>query len=280
VNSATKTQPQTVLILWTLLVVYAAARVLQVFPGKIALLAIVALHVLPPMAFAVIHGAVLYRLRGMVTFIAICLFVGSVFENLSIRTGFPFGHYYFTDLMGPKIFAVPILLGFAYVGMAYLSWTLGALILGDPETPLRGHRVVTLPLVASFIMVAWDLSMDPVWSAIMHAWFWRDGGAYFGVPVSNFLGWYLTVYVVYQCFALYLRGRARPVNPVAAELVAARSSVLRSICGRKPSCCHSNRRCFDGFGPCWRTVESEQHHRRIRIDLRLRHGHVRADRMG
>jgi hypothetical protein len=54
VNSATKTQPPTVLILWTLIVIYAAARVFQVFPGKIPLLAIVALHVLPAMAFAVI----------------------------------------------------------------------------------------------------------------------------------------------------------------------------------------------------------------------------------
>jgi hypothetical protein len=35
-------------------VIYAAARVFQVFPGKIPLLAIVALHVLPAMAFAVI----------------------------------------------------------------------------------------------------------------------------------------------------------------------------------------------------------------------------------
>ena len=149
------------------------------------------------------HGAMLYRLRGMVTFLAICLFVGNIFENLGMRTGFPIGHYYFTDVTGPKIFAVPILLGFAYVGMAYLSWTLGALILGGPGTPLNGARVVTLPLVASFIMVAWDLSTDPVlWSTIMHAWIWRDGGAYFGVPVSNFLGWYLTVYVIYQCFAL------------------------------------------------------------------------------
>jgi uncharacterized membrane protein len=212
VNSATKSQPQTVLILWTLIVIYAAARVLQVFPGKIPLLAIVALHVLAPMTFAVIHGAMLYRLRGMVTFIAICLFVGNIFENLGVRTGFPFRHYYFTDVMGPKIFAVPIFLGLAYVGMAYLSWTLGALILGGPGTPLCGHRVVTLPLVASFIVVAWDLSMDPVWSTIMHAWIWRDGGAYFGVPITNFLGWYLTVFVIYQCFALYLYARAIPVN--------------------------------------------------------------------
>jgi hypothetical protein len=27
-----------------------------------------------------------------------------------LRTGFPFGHYYFTDVMGPKIFQLPVLL--------------------------------------------------------------------------------------------------------------------------------------------------------------------------
>jgi len=41
-------------------------------------------------------------------------------SNLGVRTGFPFGHYSFTNLMGPKLFAVPILLGLAYVGMAYM----------------------------------------------------------------------------------------------------------------------------------------------------------------
>jgi putative membrane protein len=56
-------------------------------------------------------------------------------------------------------------------------------------------------------MVAWDLSQDPVWATVLHAWIFPGGGAYFGVPISNFLGWYLTVYVLYQSFALYLRER-------------------------------------------------------------------------
>jgi len=40
-------------------------------------------------------------------------------------------------------------------------------------------------------MTAWDLSMDPVWAEIYHAWVWRDGEAYYGVPISNFFGWLL-----------------------------------------------------------------------------------------
>jgi Carotenoid biosynthesis protein len=106
--------------------------------------------------------------------------------------------------MGPRLSVVPIMLGLGYVGMAYLSWSLGYLILG------RMH-VVMLPLAAALIMTAWDFSQDPVWATILHSWIWPRGGDYFGVPLSNFPGWYLTVYVIYQLFALY--PRRRPAGP-------------------------------------------------------------------
>src|SRR5262249_24639295 len=34
------------------------------------------------------------------------------------------------------------------------------------------------------------------------------GGGYFGVPLSNFLGWYLCVFTIYLAFALYLQHSA------------------------------------------------------------------------
>jgi uncharacterized membrane protein len=194
------------------MVIYAWSRFLQVIPSGIPMLAIVVLHVVPPALFALIHGAMFYRARGVLVFVGICLVVGNIFENLGVRTGFPFGHYFFTDVMGPKILVVPILLGLAYVGMAYLSWTLALLILKQTERPLFGSRAVTLPLVASASMVSWDLSMDSVWSTIVRAWIWRQGGIYFGVPLTNFLGWFVTGYVLYQLFALYLRERPAAEN--------------------------------------------------------------------
>jgi hypothetical protein len=101
--------------------------------------------------------------------------------------------------------------------MACLSWALARLILGGMRNPLEGSRVVILPMVAAFIMVAWDFSQDPLWSTVLHLWIWRQGGAYFGVPVSNFFGWYLTVYVSYQLFALYLRGRSTNRDPLPSS---------------------------------------------------------------
>ena len=65
------------LALWTLVVSYSAARILQAFAGRVPVLVIVALHVLPPALFALVHGSIRYRLRGIVAFIAICLIVGN-----------------------------------------------------------------------------------------------------------------------------------------------------------------------------------------------------------
>jgi putative membrane protein len=100
-----------------LLVIYAGGRVLQVFPTQVPTLLIVLLHVLPPAVFAFIHGRRVFGTRGIVVFMVLSLAVGGFFESLSLRSGFPFGHYYFTGVMGPRVFQLPILLAFAWVGV-------------------------------------------------------------------------------------------------------------------------------------------------------------------
>ncbi len=194
-----------------ILAAYAGARILEVFHNPVPRMLIVTLDVLSAMAFALVDGARYYSLRGILTFAAICAVIGNSIENIGVTTGFPFGRYYFVELMGPKLFHVPVLLGLAYIGMAYVSWTLACLILGGAPVPVIGRGVLGLPLVASFIMVAWDLAQDPVWATVLHGWIWRDGGPWFGVPISNYFGWYITVFVIYLLFALYLRHRPAPI---------------------------------------------------------------------
>lgn len=218
---------RTDLVLGMFLAVYACARILEVFdayfrsramaPHPVPQLAVVALHILPALGFALVHGARHYRLRGILVFFGICLVVSNLVEDLGVATGFPFGRYYYAEPMGPRLFHVPLLLGLAYVGMSYVSWTVARMILGRPEAPVRGLRTIALPLLASFIMTAWDLAQDPVWSTVLHCWVWVDGGQWFGVPISNYLGWIVNLFVMYLLFALYLRR-----NP-AAEIPAGRA---------------------------------------------------------
>ena len=54
-------------------------------------------------------------------------------------------------------------------------------------------------------MTQWDLVMDAPNATIAKVWIWHDGGGVFGVPLSNYLGWLLTSWLIFQSFALYLR---------------------------------------------------------------------------
>jgi uncharacterized membrane protein len=193
---------------------YEVARVFHILPGNLPIAGVMAIHVLPLLVFALIHGAMSYGLRGILIFFGICLVIGNVFENLGVATGFPFGRYYFTAAMGPKLFHVPILIGLAYIGMGYLSWVIGRVILGDLRSSLAGTRVITLPLLAALIMVAWDFANDPVWAHLDRLWVWTDGGAYFGVPLTNFPSLFLVYYLIHQLFAIYVRGRFPIASPL------------------------------------------------------------------
>ena len=55
--------------------------------------------------------------------------------------------------------------------------------------------------------------MDANWSTLGRAWIWHEGGGYFGVPISNFFGWFLTAYAYYLAFALYCSAKLLPAPP-------------------------------------------------------------------
>ena len=198
--------PSHLLLLWGIIAIYAVARASQLFADRLPALLIVILHILPPAVFAIVHGSIVLGRKRTLLFAALCLGAGSAAEILGVRTGFPFGRYHFTDLMGPKILDVPILLSLAHLGIAYCAWIMSVLILGFANQRSSRPRAVAAALLASLIMTSWDLAMDPDWSTIDHAWIWHDGGAFFGVPVSNFLGWFGTAFVYYLSFAFLSRG--------------------------------------------------------------------------
>ena len=223
-------------ILTAILALYAFSRILEILPFSTPSTPIVAVEILSALAFALVHGTREYRLRGILVFCALCLVIGNTIENIGVITGIPYGHYVFLPLMGPQIFHVPALLGLAYIGMAYASWTLARIILGVAGPRLAGSQLIAAPLLASVIMTSWDLAQDPVWSTLLHAWRWCDGGLWFGVPLTNFTGWLLTVFLIYLCFALYLRLDANtppastdPRPAVVLYAVSATGNVLQLL---------------------------------------------------
>jgi putative membrane protein len=205
--------------LWALTAVVALGLIVEAFiPG--ATLFVVVLQVV----FALLHGARRYGWRAMGVFVVAGLVISNILENLSIQTGFPFGHYHYTG--GGKIFLVPWFIGPAYLATGYLAWVVATVLLGDVRRQSPWLTTVGTPVIAAFAMTAWDLSLDPVRSTIDHIWIWENGGGFFGVPLVNFLGWTFTVYLFMQVFTLYLRRRGR-LSPAQPE--PSRASDLQSV---------------------------------------------------
>ena len=48
-------------------------------------------------------------------------------------------------------------------------------------------------------MTSWDLVVDPV-RVQSGQWVWEARGQYFGVPLQNYLGWWLTTFVTFILF--------------------------------------------------------------------------------
>jgi putative membrane protein len=167
--------------------------------------ALISIGTLLVLVFAFTHGVLRYGLRTMVIFLVAVVVIGWSYESLSIQTGFPFGDYYYTSGMGAKIGQVPVAIMPSYFAFGYLSWTIASILLRKRDDRISGSDLWAMPIVASFVMVMWDLCMDPVCSTILNEWIWEDGGDYFGVPLTNFFGWFLTVFTFYFLFSLYLR---------------------------------------------------------------------------
>ena len=124
---------------------------------------------------------------------ALAFGIGLGVEVLGSRTGFPFGRYSY-DPPGPTLLGVPLLvpLGWWWITAAAVA--------------LTGGRA----LLVGAMMVALDFGMEPLMTA-RGFWSWgAQGGAYYGVPLSNFVGWFVVGSLLGALIARLAPELARP----------------------------------------------------------------------
>jgi uncharacterized membrane protein len=129
-------------------------------------------------------------------------------EYSSINNGFPYGWYYYIETTkGQELWVagVPFFDSLSYVFLCYVSYTTALLVLG-PLKRLRGDLVVletsrlrrsfSVLLLGALFQTFLDIVIDPV-ALQGRRWFlgqiygYREHGIHFGVPLSNYLGWFL-----------------------------------------------------------------------------------------
>jgi Carotenoid biosynthesis protein len=119
-------------------------------------------------------------------------------EFASTRIGVPFGLYHYTgDTRGRELFIanVPFMDCLSFTFLAYAAFCLARAVL----RARRGPDAVVV-LVAGVAMMLLDVVIDPL-AVRGDRWFlgrifyYPDGGVYFGVPLSNFVGWMIVGWV-------------------------------------------------------------------------------------
>jgi uncharacterized membrane protein len=176
---------------------------------------------------ACLHAALLYGAKDALVIFLICGAITFATENLGALTGFPFGHYHFeVGANLPHVGLIPVIVGPLWFGMGYFSWILAGILLGAPARPTSKFELAAWPIAAAFVMTQWDVVMDPPLATISKAWIWHDGGAHFGVPLSNYGGWLLTSWLFYQAFAIYLGRRPDLPAPPPARARALRLTAI------------------------------------------------------
>lgn len=133
--------------------------------------------------------------RGTALLVGLGLYA-LVFESVAIATGVPYGRFIYTGVLGPPVFglAPPTIL---------LAWT--PLILGSLAVTRRSWQAIALVVVL-------DLVLDPA-AVSLGFWAWEQPGAYYGVPLVNFLGWVVSGGIA----VLALRRLPRPVPGLFAR---------------------------------------------------------------
>src|SRR5579863_6944324 len=174
-----------------------------------------------------------FGLRTTLLFTILTYAVSLACEWSSIHNGFPFGLYHYIEATRGReiwVFGVPLMDSLSFTFLGFASYTV-ALLLSAPlyrrGTDLRIldtwalRRAPRVWLMAALFMVMIDMVADPL-SVLGDRWFlgkifWYDPpGPHFGVPISNYLGWYFVAAITIAIFqfldATLNRGAGRPLG--------------------------------------------------------------------
>jgi putative membrane protein len=178
-----------------------------------------------------------FGMRTTVLFTVLTYAVALACEWSSVHNGFPFGLYHYIPATRGReiwVLGVPFMDSISFTFLSFASYTL-ALLLSAPLYR-RGLDLRTLDtweirrsprvwLMAALFTVMIDMVADPL-SVLGDRWFlgrifWYDPpGPHFGVPISNYLGWYFVAAVsvaIFQWLDRRLnRGGAKPLGAVPA----------------------------------------------------------------
>lgn len=158
----------------------------------------------------------LHGLRGTMAFIALVVAIPFGSEFLGVLTGIPYGPYAYNAALGPWLFGlVPVFILVAWINITYLVLATTTLALGRSR--------LWLAFLDGALAASWDAMVDPL-AVRAGYWVWLSPGGLYGVPFTNFLGWFAVVTLFSLVVrVLWSRGVAapRPTTRATAAILPA-----------------------------------------------------------
>lgn len=202
-----------VLIVYVGLTTYAVLSVIAGWPMGSWL---TPLNTLAGFAFSVLHAGQRYGWKSALVLLLSVFVISLGLESLGVATGWVYGPYHYTDQLGVKFLGlVPLLIPVAWFMMMYPATVFADQIVLRNNRDGIGMRILAAAL-AGFIMTAWDVAMDPMMVKAGH-WVWEVQGAFFGVPVHNYIGWWLTSFLSVGVFLLVMMKMKLPEKEIPAR---------------------------------------------------------------
>jgi putative membrane protein len=125
--------------------------------------------------------------QALYAFVAVYL-VSLASELMGTGWGIPFGPYSYTSLLGPKWFdLVPLLIPLSWFTVSWACWSVAR---------QRTSGIAAI-LLGTWLLVSWDLLLDPAMSKVTSYWIWGETGSYYGMPWMNLFGWGVTGLVLF-----------------------------------------------------------------------------------
>ena len=155
-------------------------------------------------SFALMHASTRQGWKNAFLFLGLTVVFSLLFESVGVATGWVYGGYHYTADFGPRIFdLIPYLIPVNWFMMLYPSYVMAERIF--PGEGNGWKQWLGIAAAGGVMMTAWDLVMDPLMVSRGH-WVWERAGAFFGIPIQNYFGWWLTSFTI---LAIYQWGSRR-----------------------------------------------------------------------
>lgn len=133
-----------------------------------------------------------------------CFIEGIIVEILGVNTGFLFGNYTYGNVLGPKIFNVPLMVGINWFIIIYCSGIivtrfshyLISRVSEDEQSKLEGVYNLSLLLDGALLATFFDWVMEPV-AVKLGFWKWLGEGE---IPFRNYFCWFIVSLVMLLMF--------------------------------------------------------------------------------